>query len=453
MTLQMNSHLKDDAVSTVIGGILILGLVAIMMVLVQTTWVPVWEEGDEAQHMELVSRQMSDMRRESHRLTSEGGQATMPITPGIIEGGGFFDKPKLPGNVHLFPADIGVAIDAPQLRLHASAGGSIQGHQASYAPVASGLQETGLHDIDHFQVRVVDPSASVGGSSRLSFFDAANALHATLDVDLIDSGDGYRIQATTTAATGGDPVGRLSSYYDDGDDPGQHLINVLDDDLGLAGILGAMSEPISVTFTETAMELEYALGSWIVDGQGGRVRDAVGGHVVNDFSRNYIGGSLAFFSGNQYFPAQDYILQGGGVILRQGTDETFRFAPAWEVTLIGDVLRIDTSIPVFHGTPNAFSTPNTVSVDMAASSQQTIEGSAPRTIWNVTTSFPQAWADHWQVEMEGLGFTDGDEYVLTSGATWAQLDLRGPETDPSDLTEHDLYLVLRQADINLRMGP
>ncbi|MGB1587109.1 MAG: hypothetical protein ACPHID_08720, partial [Thermoplasmatota archaeon] len=105
--------MKDDAVSTVIGGILILGLVSIMLVTVQTSWVPVWEEADEAQHMELVSRQMSDMRRESHRLTSEGGQAAMPITPGMVEEGGFFAKPKLPGNVHLFPADIGVSLSAP----------------------------------------------------------------------------------------------------------------------------------------------------------------------------------------------------------------------------------------------------------------------------------------------------------------------------------------------------
>lgn len=453
MTLLMRAHLKDDAVSTVIGGILILGLVAIMMVMVQTTWVPVWEEADEAQHMELVSRQLSDMRRESHRLTSEGGQAAMPITPGVVEEGGFFAKPKLPGNVHLFPADIGVSITAPQVRIHASAGGSVQGHQASYAPVATGLQETGLHDIDHFQLRVVDPSTTVGGTSQLSFFDSASDLRATLDIAIIDSGAGYRVQATSTAASGGDPVGRMSSYYDDGDDPGHHLINVLNPDLGLAGILGAMGEPITVAFTENGMELQYALGYWVVDGDSNRVREAAGGDVINNYAAQYIGGSLAYFSNNQYFPAQDYILQAGGVILRQGGDSTFRFAPAWQASLVGDVLRIDASVPLFHGPASAFSTPNTVSIDMSATAQEGLEGSLPRAVWNVTTSFPDAWADHFSLQMQGLGFSDGDEYVLTTGATWAQLDLRGTESDPDDLTDHDIYLVLSQADINIRMGP
>ena len=73
---------KYEAVSPVVGFVLVIAISAIALTLVQLTAVPVWNEGVEFDHSQSVQKDVQDLRSESLRVAATGGVTSSNVELG-----------------------------------------------------------------------------------------------------------------------------------------------------------------------------------------------------------------------------------------------------------------------------------------------------------------------------------------------------------------------------------
>ena len=72
----------DDAVSTVLGGILFFALIIMFLIVIRTTFAPVWQEEDEAKHMSAVQGQFAALAgaADSQASNATSQAVGLPVT-------------------------------------------------------------------------------------------------------------------------------------------------------------------------------------------------------------------------------------------------------------------------------------------------------------------------------------------------------------------------------------
>lgn len=174
----------------------------------------------------------------------------------------------------------------------------------------------------------------------------------------------------------------------------------------IQSMMGAMGSGESILYTP--MSSPIALGSekfpyFITERGYGQVdvtdQDAAGDHIINiqpapaDFPSGIPLTSLKYEAFNSYFVDQTYVLEGGGIILKQSNGEVMRVNPGIAVennSALG-YIKIYWTIPLFNGVPGKNITAGYKEsyVRTNYSNHYTHSGS-PNYIY-IYTDYPDAW--------------------------------------------------------------
>ena len=194
--MTVNRQRRDEAaVSTVLGAVLVFGLLVLTLVTIQVKFVPVWDRDREADLMETVSQQMATLKSDADRQADNRTSVpvTDPLTLGTGGGFGFFRGTELPGALRYEPpaAGGGFTVTASQANLLARNGRSIYAGTETWTQIA-GDSVDAVGEVDHLRLRVETPAAwDTGDSVTLTVTDFNGAYAGKFVLTAIDHGATY----------------------------------------------------------------------------------------------------------------------------------------------------------------------------------------------------------------------------------------------------------------------
>lgn len=434
---------RDDAVSTVLGGILVFSLVVMFLVVVRTQFAPVWTEDDEAKHMSTVQGQFAALRAESDRQTSNStsGAVGLPITLLERQTSRFFTPANLPGTVTFEPGAADVSLAAPEILLFEQNGEDLAGVDETWNAANGAV--TDVQSVRHLRLRIADPGgASDGDQVVLTVTNAAGPVAELASTIHVHTG-GYTVRTTVRSDTGAILYDQGPSYFD-GDAPAFHWVDALAPELHFRGLLAAADGPFTLSFTQTGVSAQYSLSH--TDSSG--VLSGGSGRLLTGWSAAYQGGSLRFESQSLRFPQQEWILENGAVRIEQNDGSVMRIDPRFTLSVSGTSTRISMMIPSLTGDANSVGGGGTATVTLDGSRADHLLGTVPQ--WSVTveSSDPAAWADIWNRALTTAGLSAGaGHFTITTGATTASLLLSGLDSGPA----HDITIEVHHAVVDVEL--
>lgn len=433
----------DDAVSTVLGGILFFALIIMFLIVIRTTFAPVWQEEDEAKHMSAVQGQFAALAgaADSQASNATSQAVGLPVTLLERQTSRFFTPPNLPASLAFEPGTADVRMSTSEFLILQDGGQSLAGLDEDWQDISGDSIE--VHGIEHLRLRVLDPGNEADGNSvTITVNDADGDFAGDLQVRIRDVGDGYVVTTRVRSDTG--TLYDQGTSYFDGDTPTFHWVDALAPELHFADVLRAAAKPATLDFSEAGMQGQYAI-TWRDDAgtlQGGS------GVLLQDWAADYVGGILRLEAQNQRFPGQTYELHNGAVLLTQDDGQVLRTDPFFDVRSDATGTRLSMVVPSLVGEGDAVSTNGAVTVSLDGRRPDALVGTAPTWTWSVDSPAPAAWADMWERALGAAGLSEASgHFSITTTATTATLDVIGVQTG----AVHDLTIELHHALVEVRL--
>ena len=455
----------DDGVSSVLGAVLVFGLLVITLVTVQVNFVPVWQEDREARHMDAVVDQLrllkADLDRQANNATA--GQVSAPLTLSTSGGFRFFQSAGTGGDAQFNPSasGSGATLASPRLRLIQRGGVELYALNEVWTaiPVSGTGVVTDLTRVDHLRIRVTDPNQEThGDSATLTVRDANNNYAGKAIVTYLRSSSERSVQTEIfSAASTTSPITLQRESYFHQVDPPYIYSNLLDDELLFGQVLSAAAKPMKFEFVQNDLNADYTVA--YTAASGGTVGS--GGVVVNSFTETTSSGRMVYTSNNQFFPAQDFILEHGGIVLDQPDGSAVVVPPSFALARSGAQAVLDWTLPALDGDASGLGGARAATVVARPTSQAEFEGVAAQ----LTVVLPTEYGDAWEAFFENLfaaaGFsTDATlppptnpEAVVQQIANGVQITVYGPVSNPGDTITEDVVLHYRHAIIDLDLRP
>lgn len=464
---------SDAGVSSVVGAILVAGLLVITLITIRTSFVPVWEEEAERGLMDQVTSQLGQLKGDMDRHV--GNRSATAVTTTVSmgrEAAGFFRVEGTPNQLEFEPGDKPVRFFADRIRflsIDGSRTSSIDEDWRDY----SGLVLENVSRTADLGLRMDSVSAADHGDSvTVQITDAAGDPAGSLQIrverfDMCPGGGsavhGYRVLVTTRTAGGSvlydQPIlvmpGQPGDCAGSGSDApaiADFRVDALAPSYRFKDLLGAAAGPYALTFTHSDLPGDAA-ATYVVEDQPGGMRILVGGGgpVETGFARTYAGGTLTYRAFNTYFVNQEYVLENGALVIDQTDGAFLRSAPKLDAARIADRGAVRLSVPSLVGDRATTAGEGTVSVATGARAHSSFVAEVPDFSFNVTTRFPALWSQLWFDELEESNLDEGlGEFTITTGANWANLTVSGPTTDPAS-TELDVTVTLRRAAVDVQI--
>lgn len=453
--------LQDDdrGLTVVIGAILVAGLLFATVVTIRVRYVPTWTEDAEAIHMRTVEQQLAtltaDIGRQTQNVTQQS--ITDPVSLGTGHPGFFRTRSPAHG-LTLAGADRSIVLSSNRIRVQEEDGSSFLGVDETWTPISAATDSL-IEAVDRaisFRLRLDSVSDdNAGDQVQIRITDADGAAAGQITVSIATHPGGVDVNYRTLSPASAELFDQGDSYADQTITP--YWIDLLRPDLRFAALLSATKAPFRLTLDLTHadsgagnrdIEAEYAAtysyangGTSIIAGGGGQVR--------TNWAETYADGMLSYEADNQRFPAQEYHLESGALILEQSDGDVFAIEPSFEVALVGNVTRVEMTIPVISGRAASLRGQGTAAVTAHANGRSTLLAQMPRLNITLETDHPALWAALWTAELDAVpDFDSGEEFTVASTATTATLNLYGASVSPAS-TYYDLSLLMRQADIQI----
>lgn len=451
---------RDQAAATVVGAILVVGILVLGLITLRTSFVPAWEEEAEQRFMDGVTQALLGIRADlgDHagaldrgRLTTvvptSQGQAT-PLAPPREGNLLSFQDASQTATVH--------ADDATVWRRN----GTLQIRENLDWRDVPGTDIT-VREIDEvldLRARFATVSSSQdGGSFVVRVLGATGGIHGEIEYSVEDTRAG-------TAGTGGGPErSELVATVENSDGDvvfdqtiatftqpqSDYEVDVLDPGIGFDQILASAPAPKRLLFTETAgLDGERVLTFRARNGTSDATVVHPAGGPVETVHEIFSGGSLEYESRNNFFVDQTYRLEHGALVLEQEDGAAVRAGPHAPGGRVEGVLgqarvAVGLDLPTLDGSQRTVSGAGAVSVASETASRDRVRAVAPEASINVTTETPEAWASWARDRYRESGLAPG-EFTVTSGTDFVNVTVRGPSTDPA---VDDVHLALDRARI------
>lgn len=460
MSRRALAPLPDDerAVSTVLGAVLVFGLMVVTLVTVQVNFVPVWTHDREAILMRNVQSQYaaikSDLDRQVGNRTQ--GAITDPLSLSLNGGFAFFSPAGLPGEVTFAPpgAGAGLTLSSNQIHLTSQNGKLLFSNSETWITYPSSDTVGGVVSVQHLRLRVATPSTySTGQSLTMTLTDPNGNFAGKFVLNNIDHGPSYTFEYQIfSSGSQTTPISIQQENFDKQSPPTYQYIDLMRDDLQFHDVLASAITPYTITLAKNGITADYTLTYIVQNANGDTTQVGNPGVLVPNYSKNFAGGALTYVRNNQQFPKQTYVLEHGAVILVQPDGSIMQEAPQFTARLVAGVTTITLGVPALTGSSAGVSGPASASITMAVQGALTDQVmTAPRLTMTLTTQYPAVWTGYWSGLMQVAGLTSSGgtpQYSTSTTATSATLNIYGLQATPGS-TVDDLNIHLQGASINL----
>lgn len=458
--------LRDDerAVSTVLGAVLMFGLLVSTLVTIRVKYVPVWDRERESDLMQQVAGQFAAMKADAdHQAVNQTATGvTDPLTLSGASGFRFFASPVLPSSVAFAPAPSWGGFHLAPTNVHITSqngqrifGGSEQ--WTAYTPAVVHNVST----IQHLRLYVLDPDSYSGGQSltfTLTDTDPANPgagqtrYAGQFVLNYLRQGQNseiYVFELLVYAANNPTvPITQIEESFNKQDpvqstcpvtpDSAPHnclYIDLLRPDLEFRDVILAASAPYTATEATNGLTAYYTM-TYDVQTGGGTTTVGGTGRAVNGYALALPSGAIVYTSQNQRYPPQTYTLEHGAVILQQPEGSVMMLAPQFTVSKVAGQTNVNWVVPGLSGSAAAIGGSQRLAAMNIEPTGARIaaQGTAPKLSFTITTSYGSVWTQYWTTVMQqaGLTSTGGQpQFSVSFNATAATLNVFGVQSDPA----------------------
>ena len=204
-----------------------------------------------------------------------------------------------------------------------------------------------------------------------------------------------------------------------------YLINLLNEDYKIStDVIPYLHKPFNITFNFSSPRAEFRLKCY-------RYVPA----TVQQYNRM---GTIKYEAENAYYIDQDYIYEGGAVILSQHTGDTMLYPPFFFASNATKTVNITLINVIGIGGKTGAAGYGTYSIRTNFSKWNSYEYWGSNFIINITTKYPSAWKKFLEDEMEESGLT----YTIEEGNEYVKVQI-----------QTKVILTLNIADICAQIGP
>lgn len=448
----------DDGASVIVGAVLLFALSFLVLVMIQSNFVPVWEQDAEAAHHQTVQSQLAFLKSQMERQTE--GTVTTPLSSPIdLERGGvsniFGSRNIPPGTLELSSSDAAeFKLSSPEISITTVSDPQFVGLGETWEEIDGDTIEDASR-IASLEVRIPS-SASEGSQADLTITDADGAFAGRLRIileSISSSSCGSDIRTYDYLVRTYNAADDLIREYSEKRDPGNSggcqqsiYVNALDPNYRFGHVLAAAETPFEITLTESGgMGADFSAAYYQQISGGGEVLVGGGSETVMDYEETTGGSRLVYESFAQHFIQQDLIMEYGAIIVAQSGGASVASSPAFAVGSTAERTSFSWTTPRMVPGAESFATARTDLIVTTASGHQTLTGTAPRLTIELATDYPGAWTTYWRNAFERAGLTEGDEFSLASTATSASFTLEGPLTDST----HDVSIAIQTAQVEV----
>jgi hypothetical protein len=449
---------RDDrsGVSQVLGGILMFGLLVVTLVVVQTRFVPVWDEDREARHMDSVANQLSAVISDVQRLAANQSSASIadPLTLDTDGGFRFFQGPTVPGGGLSFSptaANAGFNVTSTNLRVFRRNGQDLFGLGETWVTISGAAPVDDVLAVDHLRVRVnMQPDYDEGDSATLTVTDANGAFAGRAVVTFRDFPSEHALETKIYNSANQQISSDLEAFFQQ-TAVDYFYVDLLDDGLLFDQVLAVAQTPFDVALSTggpNGLEADYTLAATTLTG----TPAGAGGLVIPNYRVDLPSGALSFAANNQRFPSQTFVVENGALLVVQSDGVAMRVPPAMRITATSTQAVLSWTLPGLTGDASNIGGGTTASiVATPTGARNDVTGAAPLVTLRVPTAYPDVWATWLDDQMRGAGLSSTNgQYTVTPAAASVTLTLFGPNS--SAVTE-DVILSLQQSTIRLDLRP
>lgn len=375
----------------VIVAILVITVMVTVLITVQVYYVPQWMKGRESEHMDAVTNQFAGLKYSLDLLAMEQSSSALmnSITLGSKELP-YFVSSRAFGSLQI------VSSDASNFSVSVSGNGMVS--QSYTASSSTSDEVSNVLSISSFEL--VIETLDDGDTYNATLSDNATINASISAVVWQRGGIGFQINLTITSGTQELFDQPVAVGLPDGTG---YTINLLNEDYKLAtDVIPFLATPFNVSFSVASP----SNGHFLMEGNR---------YMGTTISYSASCGTIRYSAENAYFVDQDYIYEGGAVVISQSTGNSLLYPPTLSVSNVTKTINI--TVVDIVGVPGktGVSGYGTYSIRSTYTSSSTYQCYGDTLTINITTDYPTAWGMYLNNTFEENGIenavTPGDNYV------------------------------------------
>lgn len=453
----------DQGISSVLGTILVVGLLIISLVTIQTTFVPVWEETSEASRMGTVGQQMADISGLLGEMSTTSNVRAVSVALGSAERRtGMFAQPRTPHQVSFEPQPDGstqdVTVYTPNLTVVTTGEEErvATGLNPEWRTVDPGEEVDGILRVDSLRLRLSEVGRDYRGDAvRLELRDDRGRFAGSFRFYIGDHPSGYSLNTRVRQSDGTILVDQgVAAFQQKSFSP--YWVDVLTKEWLFDQVIASASpKPLTLHFevidgsiggAAGSLSAEYAIAFREQTG-GGEIIEAAGGETLAPFERTFSGGRISYEGLSNHFPDQAYLSEHGGIVLEQSQGTVFRAPPTLEVSQVSNRTQVTLQLSSLIGPSVSTSTTSTVQVNLRSTVPDQLVGLAPQWSTRVTTDHPDLWRSFLRQQLLDAGLSgQAGEFSIDAGPDYVNATIFGETSDPSS-SVRDVEISLRHVPI------
>lgn len=401
----------------VVVAILMVSLVVAVIVIIQVYYVPNWMKEKEAEHMDTVANQFSNLKFSIDLQTL--AQIDVPITNSITLGSKelpYFISARAFGSLNVLPSansNFSVAVSAT--------GAKVKEQQT---PSSSPIEN--ITSVEEFELTL--QSLADGDTYNVSVQG-----NKALQVTVFNETTGFRIALKTL--DGGNEIFNQTIAAALPNE--EYTINLLDENYKFAtDVLSEMTDVFTISYNGSAPGNFRLVCQQYSDGN------------VDD---EYELGTIQYQSENAYFVDQTYIYEGGAVIISQSDGNAITSPPFFSASNVTTQHVFNMSLVDVQGLPGKRNAGGygTYAIRTNYSSTEYLNFKAGSVTLTITTDYPEAWGRYINTTLNASGMRWRTDYNLTVGGNEVVVLLYGPSVDGAT----DITFSLQKITIYAQVGP
>ncbi len=459
----LRRFMSDDAVSSVLGGVLVFGLVVSFLIVVRVDYVPIWEEDREARISSQARADLAAIKAESERQADNRttDAVSLPIILGEEVATRLFSPPSVPAALTFDPGTAAVQVEADEFLLYERNGQGLGAIDEDFNAISGSSVLEDAVQFEHFRIKINNPQSEVGPTDddavitvrvqrQDTIFQGDAIIRITSPNDDDPSNVGFKVGVTVRGPTSV-IVYEGGTYFHASENPSVVYVDLLDPALHFVDVLQAAQNPMDVVVTESGIAAQYASVYYFTNG-GEAVLTGESGLLVSDFLADYVGGTLRHETSPTHFLAQEHVVENGALILNQGGQRTMRGDPAFKVDIVADVTFVKWTLPSLVGQADSVTEEGTTLVTLDGVESSSFTGATPKLTIRFNSEYADAWERHIRDVFVLAGLDEGlGEFEVDTVGDTVTLTVFGITSAPSS-TVRDVQLELRQGavDVDIR---
>lgn len=454
----------ESGVSTVLGAVLMFGLLVLTLTVIQVEFVPVWDEDREARHMQALS---DDLRQLKSDLDRQASNATANVLTDPLElkregGFRFFQGGgNLGADAGFTPAAAGTGLrvltDNPVQVLQRD-GQSLFGLSPDWDPYVPDEQND-VGAVSYLVLRVqVSTGSQCGdgeGTATLNIYDAADDLVGSVHTQIVDPGSGsdcyVRLRTYDgTVLTSNELHAETEAFFQNVGSPYYVYFDLLAPERKVLSLLAQATTPLRLEFIQGAPPLAASYQISYTAASTGGVTGSAGVPEANYDSGLLASGRVEIDAQNQRFVDQTYVLEHGALVLVQQEGAAMAAPPAFGVLHSAAQTALSWSIPGLTGSQETLSGDRASAVAAPLPGASEVSLLASELSFTIPTEHHAAWATYLTSLFADAGMVPGEYTIGSDNGAYVQVDIEGPVNDNVAL---DVALDLRFSPIALALTP